>query len=390
MSFPEGRFFKDESYFVDNTRFLKVWFNASGDPDKWLRVLNQLRLVEFRDQHPHVKVTLLVDKSKLSEKAIKEMQVFSNQHAITLIDFDEFAQTLTDTTDQAIYRLARKELDAKGGNVASARDLVTMLPGILAKYGIYSDFDVKLSPVNRPISKLERVDFDEVKTAKMPRLLMPYVREEGAEIKHNCNNDVLVVTRQKGETDEEVELALREDISTIQQRALFHYQQIGCSDDNRILIVAKHFGLMPEVIPNNWRALEGDAIDWREKVLALYHEDDLDEKMKNQLEEFKQFSVQFISQAPYFFNGENFDRTKLITRAIASFKELGKHYHSNILPFDTLLVKAGEIEKKMQCGDSSWIVKGFSSIEVKKEFEALKAKYTDALQVPEGSPLKKP
>lgn len=386
-----SEFFKpsESDYYVDNKRFLKIWFNGSGDPDNWLPELNQLRLIDMRTENPDITINLLIDRTKLSEKAIKSMEAFAENYNINLIDLNDFGASLSDDKDKKIFKFLRKELDAKGGNVAAARDLATALPTLLIQYGIYSDFDVHLSPPKVPYTDLVRVP---EASGKHPvvRLLFPYVRETSGE--HRYNNDLLVITQKKGESKEAFEQALREEMDSIQSKMIKHYELPKSRYEYSPLLAAAVGTRIVSYREGKYHGFEGDAVDLRGGIIEEYLTRRLDgantiykekkdfERYKNSLQSnisrFIQASVQNLSQDPYF---TGIARKDWFQKAIASFEGLGKAYHSNQLPFDSLIIPAGTIERTEVNADLSWLPSGLEDKYIKTELEALREKYPDAV-----------
>lgn len=130
---------------VDTTKHFKIWF--SKDKNIFLGIENQLRLVKTRAQNPQAIISLVYSSKCLNSKAKKDLASFCEKHRINPIDFDTQVESLlTDEKDIAIYQIALLEikntLNNQGGNLGAAADCARLICPLLAKAGIYTDFDV--------------------------------------------------------------------------------------------------------------------------------------------------------------------------------------------------------------------------------------------------------
>ncbi|MFJ1269087.1 glycosyltransferase family 88 protein [Legionella lytica] len=138
---------KDPQYLFDITRYYKIWF--STNPDSYLGVEDQLRFIEMRQNNPNAILSFIYSSTCLSPTAIQELNLFCKQHNITSIEFERLKSEMQQPQDQKLYAYAEAEiqhaLEGAGGNMAAASDCTRLLTPVIEKYGIYSDFDVRVS-----------------------------------------------------------------------------------------------------------------------------------------------------------------------------------------------------------------------------------------------------
>lgn len=144
---------------------MRIWF--SMNPDLFMNMENEMRLVRFFDKNPRVEPLYLVYSSKLlGPQGLKEKERFTQAYPrLALIDFDTELKELCHTTqDKKLYEYAAQELEnlspGQGGNVAAASDIVRLITPCVAM-GIYSDFDVEInSQIKSPAFKQSYSDDD--------------------------------------------------------------------------------------------------------------------------------------------------------------------------------------------------------------------------------------
>lgn len=177
------------SYTIDIGKFCKIWF--SKNPNEFLGIKNQLRLIQLRGKHPEAEITFVYSAHCLSESAQKELMTFCKKHKIKAVDFDtEIKAALQNSSDETlelkIYQLAMQEinktLDGSGGNLAAASDGARLLE-VVARYGIYSDYDVEL---DFSTIKQRKIKFDK------PIMIQASVAEEPYQYPQ-VNNEFLAI-----------------------------------------------------------------------------------------------------------------------------------------------------------------------------------------------------
>ncbi|OJY09376.1 MAG: hypothetical protein BGO90_03890 [Legionella sp. 40-6] len=138
-------------YRYDLSKVYLIWF--SHYPDQALGIENELRLIRLRQQNPQTDVSLIYSARLLTPLAIASLRTFCDKHAIDLYDFDtEIMSLLSHHNDIRMYQIARKELiktqRQQGGNFSAASDCLRLIVPVIAKLGIYMDFDVPCAFAN--------------------------------------------------------------------------------------------------------------------------------------------------------------------------------------------------------------------------------------------------
>lgn len=154
----EAKSFK-ERYKFDITRYYCIWF--SSQPDVFLDIENQLRLIRWRIKNPRATLSLLYSSECLNESSKEQAKKFCTKHKIALFDFDEdLYPFLEDKLDKKVFEIANSELkQARGkkhGNLAAASDCARILVPVIKKLGIYSELDIscQLSTLNAEVLEL--------------------------------------------------------------------------------------------------------------------------------------------------------------------------------------------------------------------------------------------
>lgn len=180
-------------YHINTRNFFKIWF--STDSNCFLGMTNQQRFIRDRLNNPEATFTLIYSSHCLSKESVDKLNIFCKQHDIQAFDFDmHLDPMLSNTQDIQLYHYAKSEIansiQDTGGNMAAAADCTRVIVPVLAKFGIYSDFDVSVN-----ISMISR----EFKV-KSPVLLNVNVSEESEHNFRLCtypaavNNNVLIAS----------------------------------------------------------------------------------------------------------------------------------------------------------------------------------------------------
>lgn len=128
---------------IDITRHYKIWF--SKEPNEFLSPENQARFIKACSDNPQIKFSFIYSGTCLNAQAKRDLLDFCNKYAIAPVDFDVIIEKhLKNPEDQKLYHLAKKEIQAKGGNMAGASDCTRLIIPVIEQYGTYSDFDVAL------------------------------------------------------------------------------------------------------------------------------------------------------------------------------------------------------------------------------------------------------
>jgi glucosyltransferase Lgt1/2/3 len=129
-------------------RHVKIWL--SDDPNVFMNIENQLRLVRTRAINPTDEIHLVYDSSLLSSAAFSELQTFCTKHTISPIDVQKdiipACQTKEEIDLLAIYQDDIQHLK-QGGNLGAASDILRWLKPVFC-LGTYSDFDVEVNTRN--------------------------------------------------------------------------------------------------------------------------------------------------------------------------------------------------------------------------------------------------
>lgn len=113
------------AYTFNPHRHVKIWL--SKDPDTFLNMENQLRLVKMRGINPKDEITLVYESSLLSANALAELHAFCAKHNITPKDVtkDLLPHCKTDL-ERALAEKYRDEIThlSEGGNLAVGSDIL--------------------------------------------------------------------------------------------------------------------------------------------------------------------------------------------------------------------------------------------------------------------------
>lgn len=144
-------------YSYDLSKVYLIWFSHYSD--QALGIENELRLIRLRQKNPQTIVSLIYSARLLTTHAIASLRTFCDKHAIVLYDFDtEIMSILSHHNDIRMYQIARKELiktqRKQGGNFSAASDCLRLIVPVIAKLGIYMDFDVPCSFGNTTETKV--------------------------------------------------------------------------------------------------------------------------------------------------------------------------------------------------------------------------------------------
>lgn len=142
----------DSAFELVTDRLYKIWFNR--EPDLFLTEENKLRLEKLRSDNPDSQISLVYSGGLVDPAIEQEAEGFLNGYNISAVDFDVILDEARSGNkipemELRLLMLAKEELDNLGdrgnggGNFAAASDILRFCPSI-ARFGIYSDFDVHL------------------------------------------------------------------------------------------------------------------------------------------------------------------------------------------------------------------------------------------------------
>ena len=136
-------------YLFNPHRHVKIWLSASADI--FLPLINQLRLIQFRQKNPSAELAFIFDATLLSHDAITQCFRFCDQYQIKAYDAQELIKRCASAEEiqlRSLYIDEIQHLD-KGGNLGSASDKLRLLSPIY-QLGTYTDFDVFLQTEGLP------------------------------------------------------------------------------------------------------------------------------------------------------------------------------------------------------------------------------------------------
>ncbi|WP_126322914.1 glycosyltransferase family 88 protein [Candidatus Rickettsiella viridis] len=140
------------TYTFNPHRHVKIWLTK--DPDSFLNLENQIRLVNMRSVNQYDEIHLIYDRSLLSEKAFNDLTKFCEKHHILSHDVQQniipFCQSVEEKRLITIYQDEIQHLN-EAGNVAVASDILRWLKPIYT-LGTYSDFDTNIDTRHLPSS----------------------------------------------------------------------------------------------------------------------------------------------------------------------------------------------------------------------------------------------
>ncbi|MFT4059119.1 MAG: glycosyltransferase family 88 protein [Legionella sp.] len=125
-------------------RHTKIWL--SNNPNLFLNLENQIRLIKMREQNPDDIIHLIYDSSLLAVKAVDELNIFCAENNIIPLDADLFTPQLLSTKQCQLYEFYKDEIRhlKEGGNLAVASDILRWLYPVY-KNGTYADFDFPIT-----------------------------------------------------------------------------------------------------------------------------------------------------------------------------------------------------------------------------------------------------
>lgn len=128
---------------------VKIWL--SNDPNVFMNLENQIRLLEMREKNPHDTVHLVYDSTLLTRSSVQALYEFSKENNITLIDAYVIEEKLEFENEKKLYGFYKEEISNlnSGGNLGVASDILRWLSPIF-KLGTYTDFDVPIDTTNIP------------------------------------------------------------------------------------------------------------------------------------------------------------------------------------------------------------------------------------------------
>lgn len=186
-----------QTYSYNPHQHTKIWL--SNNPELFMNLENQIRLIKMRETNPHDQIHLIYDASLLTLRAIDALMVFCKEHSILPINADKFKNQLKSDNERQLFCFYQDEIQhlSEGGNLAVASDILRWLSPVYA-LGTYSDFDFPIDTSALP---------NQIKVA-VPLLLNIGSLKLGKQEFVFVNNDYVAIVN---------EAAAREELSRVQQ-----------------------------------------------------------------------------------------------------------------------------------------------------------------------------
>ncbi|WP_050805599.1 glycosyltransferase family 88 protein [Legionella drancourtii] len=127
----------------------KIWL--SNNPDVFMNLENQVRLVKMREKNPKDEICLIYDSTKLNSKAINELNAFCNEHKLSSLDANSFHNLDLTPNERILFNFYQDEINHlnEGGNLAVASDILRWLHPVYEKK-TYTDFDFPVDTTSLP------------------------------------------------------------------------------------------------------------------------------------------------------------------------------------------------------------------------------------------------
>lgn len=137
------------AYQYNTNLHVKIWL--SNNPNVFMNLENQVRLIEMREKNPRDTIHLVFDSTLLNSTSIQTLQGFCNENNIISINAHTICDQLKSENEHKLYDFYNDELGNinTGGNLAVASDILRWLSPIF-KYGTYTDFDYPIDTSNLP------------------------------------------------------------------------------------------------------------------------------------------------------------------------------------------------------------------------------------------------
>lgn len=136
-------------YQYDPSLHVKIWL--SNNPNVFMNLENQIRLIEMRERNPNDTIHLVYDSQLLTYPSVNSLHDFCNEHKIIFIDAHTIHTSLQSDNEEKLYAFYKQEICSlkTGGNLAVASDILRWLSPIFKK-GTYTDFDFPVDTSNLP------------------------------------------------------------------------------------------------------------------------------------------------------------------------------------------------------------------------------------------------
>lgn len=129
---------------------VKIWL--SNNPNVFMNLENQIRLIDMREKNPTDAIHLVYDAELLTPESIHALLMFCKEHNILPIDAHNIQKNLTSDKEIQLYHFYKDEIYnlKTGGNLGVASDILRWLSPI-CNYGTYTDFDIPVDTSFLPV-----------------------------------------------------------------------------------------------------------------------------------------------------------------------------------------------------------------------------------------------
>lgn len=128
---------------------VKIWL--SNNPNVFMNLENQIRLIEMREKNPNDTIHLVYDSKLLAKYSVNMLHEFCKEHQIISIDAHTIDALLQSDNERKLYKFYKEEICnlKMGGNLAVASDILRWLSPVFKK-GTYTDFDFPIDTSTLP------------------------------------------------------------------------------------------------------------------------------------------------------------------------------------------------------------------------------------------------
>ncbi|KTD41236.1 glycosyltransferase family 88 protein [Legionella parisiensis] len=161
---------------------VKIWL--SNNPNVFMNLENQIRLIEMREKNPNDTIHLIYDSKLITPTSVNALHEFCKEHQIISIDAHTIDASLESDNERKLYNFYKEEINnlKTGGNLAVASDILRWLSPIFKK-GTYTDFDFPIDTSALP----------KLITTEMPMLLNIGSLKMGKKEFILANNDFVAI-----------------------------------------------------------------------------------------------------------------------------------------------------------------------------------------------------
>lgn len=137
------------SYEYNPHQHVKIWL--SNNPDIFINLENQIRLIQMREKNLNDVIHLIYDATLLSPKALAQLNVFCSENKITPVNADSFKNLLKSDLEHQLFTFYQDEIQHlnEGGNLAVGSDILRWISPVYS-LGTYTDFDFPIDTSHLP------------------------------------------------------------------------------------------------------------------------------------------------------------------------------------------------------------------------------------------------